>query len=227
MTVRACVFDLDDTLYLERDYVRSGFQAAGAWLVAEHGIPGLAEVAWRRFEEGCRQTVFDEALRELGHAPEPVLIRQLVEVYRTHAPALTLQPDAAWVLDRLAAMGLPVGLLTDGPLVSQERKVAALGLASRLAALVYTDRYGRAGWKPCRRGFRELERELGVSGRACVYVGDNPAKDFIAPRQLGWLTVRLRRMQGEHARVAAAPGTDAHHTIETLEALPQVALADA
>jgi putative hydrolase of the HAD superfamily len=25
-----------------------------------------------------------------------------------------------------------------------------------------------------------------------VYVGDNPAKDFIAPNQLGWITIGLR-----------------------------------
>ena len=25
-----------------------------------------------------------------------------------------------------------------------------------------------------------------------IYVGDNPAKDFVTPRRLGWQTVRLR-----------------------------------
>ena len=32
MTVRCVAFDLDDTLYLERDYVRSGFWAVGRWI---------------------------------------------------------------------------------------------------------------------------------------------------------------------------------------------------
>jgi putative hydrolase of the HAD superfamily len=41
------VFDLDDTLYLERDFARSGFEAAGAWLYRQAGVPGLAEALRR------------------------------------------------------------------------------------------------------------------------------------------------------------------------------------
>lgn len=227
MMIRAWVFDLDDTLYLERDYVRSGFRAAAAWLAAEHGIDDLFDAAWRRFEAGLRGKVFDAALTDLGLPPEPGLIRRLVEIYRGHRPNLTLLPDAAVALDQLEARGVPLALLTDGPLVAQEHKVEALALQQRLAALIYTDRYGRDGWKPSPRGFRELERVLGVGGPECVYVADNPAKDFVAPHLLGWLTVRIRRLAGEHGRAVAAPGTDARHTLHSLACLPEIAPVDA
>jgi putative hydrolase of the HAD superfamily len=37
------VFDLDDTLYPERQFALSGFAAAGRWAEAELGLGGLAE----------------------------------------------------------------------------------------------------------------------------------------------------------------------------------------
>lgn len=32
------IFDLDDTLFLERDFVRSGFAAVGRWMARTIGI---------------------------------------------------------------------------------------------------------------------------------------------------------------------------------------------
>ena len=43
------VFDLDDTLILERDYVHSGFQTVGRHLWRSRGLDGFAEEAWRLF----------------------------------------------------------------------------------------------------------------------------------------------------------------------------------
>jgi len=59
--VDVVVFDLDDTLYLERDYVRSGFRAVDAWL-ASRGILGFFGEAWANFENGLRGKAFDRAL---------------------------------------------------------------------------------------------------------------------------------------------------------------------
>ena len=44
MTLRdwqGIVFDLDDTLYPERDYVLSGFKAVASWAEARLGVPSL------------------------------------------------------------------------------------------------------------------------------------------------------------------------------------------
>ena len=74
----SCVvtFDLDDTLYLERDFVRSGFAAVGAWLATERGVRGFEACAWRLFEAGRRGDIFDRVLPRLGVAPERALIRR-------------------------------------------------------------------------------------------------------------------------------------------------------
>ena len=48
----------------------------------------------------------------------------------------------------------------------------------------------------------------GTGGAHCAYLGDNPRKDFTAPRRLGWRTARVRRAEGEHASVAGSGGAE-------------------
>src|SRR5690554_5592925 len=101
--VKCIVFDIDDTLYLERDYAKSGFNAVGKWAEQELGIAGFGAVAWRKFEAGTRQTIFNKALDALQVDYDIDLIKKLVHIYRPHAPAIELLPDAADCLTRLAA----------------------------------------------------------------------------------------------------------------------------
>ena len=53
--IDAAVFDLDDTLYPEKDYVRSGFEAAASLFPDR---PDAAARLWEAFESG--RPAFDE-----------------------------------------------------------------------------------------------------------------------------------------------------------------------
>jgi putative hydrolase of the HAD superfamily len=217
--IHGVVFDLDGTLYLERDFVRSGLAASAAWLAREHGVGGLFEHAWPRFEAGARGRLFDQALAALEVAATPELIARLIAVYRAHAPAIALAPEVVRLLERLHARG-PLALLTDGYHATQRQKVKALGLERWCRPIVYTDALGRAHWKPSPKGFLAIQDALGLAPAALVYVADNPAKDFRAPRALGWRTIRLCRPQGEHARaVPASAADDADCVIGALDQL--------
>lgn len=205
MTVRCVVFDLDDTLFLERDYVRSGLEAVGRWLEEERDVWGFVRVAWSSFEEGIRGHLFDVVLTRLGVDVAPELIAELVAVYRNHRPRIAVLPDAAASLRDLRGR-CSTAVVTDGPAASQRAKVAALGLERLMDHIVLTADLGDGYGKPHPHAFRMVERRSGPRGPACVYVADNPAKDFAGPKQLGWRTVRVRRPEGLHARVPS--GTD-------------------
>ena len=184
------VFDLDDTLVWERDYVRSGFRAvarsvAGA-ACSEAEAFGLL---WGRFEEGARGDLFDQLLA--AYPLSGVTVPGLVARYREHAPALALAPEVWSLLDGLRSRAR-LALITDGPLASQQAKVTALGLADVFEVLVLTGTWGEAYWKPHRRPYEAVMEGLGLPAEALVYVGDNPGKDFVTARELGWRTIRLR-----------------------------------
>lgn len=216
------VFDLDDTLYLERDYVASGFVATGDWLEQTRGLRDFGETAWRLFEAGVRGNTFDAALAELGQPADAKLVAELVYTYRSHAPRIALQRDAAAFLARPPA-GHALALLSDGFLQSQSNKVRALELEQRgIWPVILTDRWGRQFWKPHLRGFEVIALSHEVPAAACTYVADNPAKDFVAPRQLGWRTVQIARPQRLHTAPCPSAAHAPDHVIAALDELMPV-----
>jgi putative hydrolase of the HAD superfamily len=129
--IRGVVFDLDDTLYPEREFVLSGFRAAAELFEIRHGFGGLFEAAGELFEKGCRGTIFNDALRFLGIEPVPRLVEALVEQYRAHRPKICLYPDGDWALTALRST-CQLAILSDGYLEVQERKLGRRGQASIL-----------------------------------------------------------------------------------------------
>jgi putative hydrolase of the HAD superfamily len=199
MERRICVvFDIDDTLYLERDYVKSGFEAVGCWAAKQLEIDGFAERCWNSFLEGSRRSIFDEVLAGLGKEPTVELVSDMVDVYRTHAPAIALAGDAAEALKAISGTA-SISVISDGPVASQSRKVDALGLRSLAAPIVLTGLLGAEFGKPHPRGFERVEQCIPAG--IYLYVADNPLKDFAAPKRLGWVTVRVRRAGGLHYAV--------------------------
>jgi putative hydrolase of the HAD superfamily len=189
---RCVVFDVDDTLYLERDYVRSGFEVVGGWARRELGIEDFGSRAWARFLAGERGSTFNSVLGETTGDVDPGTVAQLISVYREHQPRIALLHDARSFLKAIRAT-CSLAVLTDGPRTSQGAKMAALGLSDLVDLVILTDELGPGFEKPNTAAFELVEERTGVRGAGCVYIADNPAKDFMGPAQLGWRTVRVRR----------------------------------
>lgn len=199
------VWDLDDTLILERDYVRSGFEAVAGRLEAYGADPQVAfSTLWDGFLAGTRGDAFDRLLTSLGLAGA-VPIETLVEWYRSHQPKIRIEDGLLRLLGELRRAGISQAVITDGALTGQRAKAAAVGLADLVDHIVFTDVWGRGFWKPHPRAFAEVEERFGVQPEDCIYIGDNPAKDFLTPLARGWDAVRLVRDGQLHAAVAS-PG---------------------
>ena len=207
------VMDLDDTLYLERDYVESGFRAIDAHL-RDLGVEGFAEACRDAAGRGIRGRVFDTALARLD--VRDIGVTQLVALYRSHKPRIALAPDARRFLKRFA--GCAKALVSDGPLPAQSAKVEALGLDDLFDAIVLTDRWGREFWKPHERAFRAVEDAFALPASRLVYVADNPAKDFVTPRALGWRTLQVARRNRVHHVEASDADHAADAAVEDLDA---------
>jgi putative hydrolase of the HAD superfamily len=216
ITPSVWVFDVDDTLYLERDYVKSGFAAVARWVQNQFGIDGFAAEAGRLFASGRRNTTLGDSLTALGGSATPDVIAAMVNVYRRHRPDIALLPDAA---ELIAAVGSErsIAVITDGPVDSQRAKIDALGVPSFANPVVVTEELGADYRKPSQRAFELVASVLGAAAADCVYVADNPMKDFVAPSRLGWQTIRVRRAGSLHAAVASQ--TDVHLEVETLQAV--------
>lgn len=210
MSLDLIVMDMDDTVYLERDYVKSGFQAVDRWIRERVGVDGFLEFAWSQFEQGARGDIFDRALKQMTLS-DAFDIQELVERYRQHTPEIWLTEDSVNFLEGLEKR-VPLALITDGPPTSQRNKVLALGLGQYLDETVITFEHDESWHKPNADSFVHLQKRFRASSHGCIYIGDNPVKDFRAPVALGWQTLRIRRPGGLHYELDSS--------IDQLEMLP-------
>ena len=213
--IHTLVFDLDDTLYLEREYALSGFRAVGDWLRQTRGLIDFEARAQRLFDEGQRGRIFDRVLSELGTDAASELVQEMVRIYREHFPRIRLLPEAEKMLD-WAGRHFRTALISDGFLPAQTRKVEALQLQRWIPVIVLTDAWGREFWKPNPRAFREVMQRLPGEAPGFVYIADNPRKDFLGARAAGWRTLRIRREGTEHGGSEALPAEAADRELSSL-----------
>lgn len=214
-----CVaFDLDDTLYLERDYVRSGFEAVGQWVKTNLSAEGFGPRAWDLFERGRRGDIFDVALGEVNLPQDPKIVETLIKIYRGHAPRISLLNDAHCCLASLRHRA-KLALISDGWAESQRLKIDALGIAHFFDLIVLTAELGDRLAKPHPAAFDWVQKQFHVEPNCCVYVADNTEKDFLGPKRRGWMTVRVRRSGGLHFSVEGSVERQADLETEDLSGL--------
>ena len=214
------IFDLDDTLYDEMTYVRSGLRAVAAF---GQVLFGWNENDSYKFMNDTllmhgRGKVFDEWLHAHGRYSASC-VSQCVHLYRHHTPNISLSKLTQKVLARYQGR-YSLYLVTDGHKIVQQKKIAALGIESMFKRCLITHRFGIRHAKPSLYCFEKIRNAEKCAWSSMVYVGDNPAKDFVNLNAMGSLTIRVRT--GSHAEAMARAGYDAQHTIQDLTHLPLV-----
>jgi len=214
--IKAILFDLDDTLYEEMQFVEGGFRAVSSFISENSNIHRdvFYQLLLEVLEEHGRGHTFDIALKKLGLYKEE-LISRLIEVYCTHKPNLLLYPEVKLVLLRLKEMGYQLGLITDGNVQVQRSKIQALDIDGFFDCIMFSDEYGVERRKPDFLPYEKTLEKLRVNPNESVYVGDNPHKDFITAKKLGMCTVRV--MKGQYKQTHITEEYEANYQIQNLE----------
>jgi putative hydrolase of the HAD superfamily len=180
---RKIIFDLDDTLYSEKDYVISALSFAGNLIQRLFNITEAAHILLNSYNEGIQDPIsalYDTEMLP-GHTKS-----EIVMAMRAHIPNICLSPSASIILDYLRSNSMGFGIITDGRSLTQRAKMAALGCLD--ADFVSISEEVQI---PKTDTARFLQVEAKFPSQIYCYIGDNPAKDFIAPNKLGWETVML------------------------------------
>lgn len=199
------VFDLDDTLYKERDYVHSALRFCGNMVhqLYAQSDPSNALIAAFEQEQPDPIGTFWAA-----HGLPEVAKSGLISAMHAHIPDISLDQTTAKFITDLRAKGAGFAILTDGRSLTQRAKIAALGLLDA-DIICISEEIGAQ--KPSETGFKAIEAHS--QGRQNIYIGDNPQKDFVAPNALGWQTVMLRDSGQNIRRPADKSATQAQHSI--------------
>jgi len=189
---KAVGFDLDYTLYDTDGFLQSFFAAIAPEVGRRLGqdparVAAVFGAALERLTLH-HPRLLGAALEDLG-CRDAALEQDLVERYRRHRPALAPYPGAREVLTTLRSQGCRLFLVTDGHSATQQYKVEALGLGPLLEAQVFTGVLPATQHKPSPVPFLMATGQLGLRQDQCVYVGDDPPRDFEGPRRLGIRTV--------------------------------------
>ncbi len=189
--LKAVVFDLDDTLYGEKEYIRSGYRAV-AKVIPQ--VKNAERKLWRFFLE--KKPAIDEVLSMEGIYTEEIRQRCL-GVYRLHEPDIHLYDGVMELLTKLRCNGYKLGVITDGRPEGQRAKIRVLGLGKYMDHIIVTDELGGVKYrKPNEAAFIQMADKLNVAFTQMCYVGDNIKKDFSAPLKLGMGAVWFRNQDG-------------------------------
>ena len=200
--ITGVIFDLDDTLYSEKDYVKSGYRAVARFLEATDTGDGITcdilfNRLWDHFVAGKKP--IDELLSEIG---KPELKQDCLEIYRDHMPDIQLYEGVHALIEELKDRGIKVGIITDGRVNGQKNKIKALGLDDMVDDIIITDELGGEQFrKPNDIAFRIMQCRWRLPVETLAYVGDNMAKDFQAPRQLGMKSIFFMNDTGLYCNV--------------------------
>ncbi len=226
--IKTIIFDLDDTLYNERDFVYGAFSEVCKYLFKNYSIDydDLYKNIIEIFNKYGRGQILNILCQKYNINES---IEKLVDIYRHATPKLKLYDDALFILEKLKASSVNessyrynLGLITDGKASVQWNKVEALKLKNYMKKIIVTDDYGKNFWKPNEFPYRKIINYFNCKPKECVYVGDNPNKDFIGARKVGIYTVRIIREIGDYMHVFLEDSFEADYNIRSLKEIENI-----
>jgi putative hydrolase of the HAD superfamily len=134
--------------------------------------------------------IFDKLVERLNLSQ--ALIDEMVRVFIDHDPRINCFEGVIPMLKRLSSR-YRLGILTDGRLSVQRKKIRSLGLRPHVDEILCSDRLGKE--KPSADLFEWFENRFRLNGVNLIYVGDNPIKDFYGANNRDWHTICV--MTGE------------------------------
>lgn len=216
--VKAVIFDLDDTLISEKDYIKSGYHLIAAIIEKRFGVDKnqVFDDLMNLFRENP-QNVFNR-LYEMYHIEySKEMIRNLIKEYRGHYPNIQFYSDVLPCLNGLKGSGIKTGIITDGYAIAQRQKLKAVEANKHFDEIIVTDELGRDFWKPHPKAFELIKEKLEVNFDEMIYVGDNPEKDFHIRTIYPIKTLRIMRQDLVHSSNLYYQSIEEDFRIKSLE----------
>lgn len=194
--IKAVIFDLDDTLISEYDYIKSGYKVITKKIKKDFKLKKSEEdifgIMWKLFEDNSKN-VFNILLETFKLDYNEEYIKELVQAYREHIPNIKFYDDVLPCLNRLKNQEIKLGMITDGYVITQKHKLEVLNAYTLFDKIIITDELGEKFWKPSPKAFEIMRDFFNIKYEEMVYIGDNPKKDFYIKKYYPINTVRVHR----------------------------------
>lgn len=178
MIQKTIVFDLDDTLIKEIDYLESAFKDIACYLDVTNVELFEDMLRWYKNNENV--------FLKLESRFSNISISDLKNRYRNHFPNFNSNSQNRDLLIDLKNTGHFLGLITDGFSITQRNKLKSLDIEHIFDLIIISEEFGSE--KPNIENFIIFNQ---FNTKDKYYIGDNFCKDFITPNKLGWTTIGL------------------------------------
>ena len=190
---KVIAFDLDDTLIPEVLFLKSGIYHTAAFMCDKYSelpnqrIVSAMELALLTHRN--HYSALESLLEEFG-LRDSVDMKEIVSELRSHTPDPSiyhLSPSMENALTIIKQKDIKTALITDGRSLTQRNKIKAAGLYSFFdnSDIYISEETGYDKYDP--DNFLSVMKKF-AGAKEFHYVGDNPAKDFLHPSKLGWIT---------------------------------------
>ncbi len=219
--IQAVIFDLDDTLYLESDFVASGYREVARHIARKYGCSfrDVFHTMMSVFVTHGRENVLPVIVRR--YLGDGVPLSEFVEVYRNHSPRIHLFPGYPGLLRRLRN-SYKLGIITDGHPEVQKRKVHSLGLERMIDRIIYTWEYGMDMQKPHPQPFMMMMNCLQTRPDSTLFVGDNTEKDCKGAHGVGMKYVHVPVQASVGCKSEPLSADKADYVLDSLYQLPRI-----
>ena len=224
--IRCVIFDLDDTLYdCLGQRVRACHRHAAKAMV-DAGLNADTDAVYHARMHAFRQDpmlrhIDAEVTRQFG-AEDPEAVSRVAREAYFNCPVgnLKLFAGSLPLLRFLAKRGIRNFIVSFGEPKTQHAKVKALGLDREpsVEKIYYADR-GNVLTKEA--AFREIQKKTRLMPEAILVVGDRPAREIRAGRELGMHTVRVRHGEFK-AQVPVGPEEEPDYVIRSISELKKL-----
>lgn len=208
--IKVVVFDLDDTLISEKDYIKSGFEHIAYIYSDKYKFNNIEvfNILMDLFNENT-SNVFNRFYEKMNIEYSIEDIKKDIFEYRNHIPKIKFFEDVIPTIKDLKSKGIKLGMITDGYKETQRNKIKVLDLEKYIDYIIVTDELGREFWKPHQKSFIMMKDYFNVEYNEMVYIGDNPLKDFKAGNDLGMNTIMISRMNKIYNKIVINKEYDA------------------
>ena len=218
--ISTIIFDLDNVLYNERDYIHAAYREIAAFISERYRLQ--KEQIYQKLlidlqtKTSLYPHLFDDLLADLGLNKS--VLPNILNIYANTNVDLKLFEGAKHLLKTLKKQKIRLGLVTNGNVETQKNKVRLLGIEKYFDAVVYARDLGKE--KPNPAVYRVTLETLRSKPEETICIGDNPYTDFLGAKKLGIRTVRY--LNGEFKEVKLSREYEADLAVRNLEELAEI-----
>lgn len=138
------VFDLDDTIYDETEFLFSAYRFISDYIAGKSGEKAVKYETFliHSFKTFGREKLFDRLIADFQLC-DVVTVEELLQLLRSHKVPLTIHEKVLSFLRKLIREDKQIFILTNGHPVQQRNKIQGLGLSRILPGIkiIYANEY--------------------------------------------------------------------------------------